>query len=213
MTFRLQLDHRAGHGAVEGGAPLREQRRERHLLRERMPEPVFRHGVEALLLEELGRTRRSQRRHKVLVGTFADVLEDGLAKLPPDDSSRLEHVLVALAKAVDASCQHSLNCWWHPHLVQRTSEPIAPWDPLERSIVDEHPCDLLDEERVASGAIENGSADGRQRLVRADQLGQQLVDVVGRQGPQGDLLVIGVPHPARVELGPEVGERQRPGAG
>ena len=102
---------------MEGGAPLREQRRERHLLRQRMPESVFRHRVEALLPEELGRTQGSQRGRQVVVGTFADVLEDGLPELPPDDRSRLEHVLVALAEAVDACGQHRLDGWRHAHLV------------------------------------------------------------------------------------------------
>ena len=52
-----------------------------------------------------------------MVGTFADVLEDGLPELPPDDRSRLEHVLVALAEAVDACGQHRLDGWRHAHLV------------------------------------------------------------------------------------------------
>jgi hypothetical protein len=59
-AFRLALDQGGCHRRVDPRSPLGEQRPVRDFLRQRMPEPVLRRGMDGFRAQELRRAQRAQ---------------------------------------------------------------------------------------------------------------------------------------------------------
>src|SRR5262249_45764920 len=79
---------------------------------------------------------------------------------------------------------------------------------LEAALLDEVTDDLLDEERVALGPLDDQLDQSVERGIRANQLSEQLTDGGLAEWAQSDLPVIGAGHPRRLVVGPEVDQHQ-----
>ena len=158
-VVRVELPDRARDGGVYGGASLAELGPVRHVAGQRVLEGVLRHRVERLLVDELGRLEGRQRFGDLPARQSRHGLENRLRELLPHDRTRLEHLLLALRKSIDARCQERLDGARDLQLVDRRGQPVAPLGALEVPGLDQRPDDLLGEERVP-------------RRARVDAIGQ-----------------------------------------
>ena len=95
------------------------------------------------------------------------VLDGALPEDPADHRRSLEQPLLVPPQAVDAGGDHRL---------QRVGDPLRRGAALE-----EHPCRLLDEERVALGLLEQRLALGRRQLPVGEQRVEQLLALLGSE--------------------------------
>jgi hypothetical protein len=80
-------------------------------------------------------------------------------------------------------------------------------------VVDQGLHDLLDEERVPVRARVDRRRQRGDARIPTEQLVEQLLQRCLRERQEGELLVVGLPHPPRLVLGSEVDEHEAPGGG
>ena len=113
---------------------------------------------------------------------------------------------------VDPGRQHRLHAGRHAGVLDRPRQPVGAALALEVAGLGELADDLLDEERVAGGALVDQLGEAVERGVLAGQVAQQLARVGRAQRLQRDLAVVGGPAQSALVLGPEVDDDQRLGA-
>jgi hypothetical protein len=138
---------------VERAAPLAEEPAVRHLLGERVLEGVLGVGVEARLVEELPRLEMGQAPAKVLLRQLGDGPQQGQRHLLADDGGLLQELSVLDREPVHAGGEHRLDRGRHPDLRQRDGQAVATALAREGPGLDEGAHALLQEERVALGAV------------------------------------------------------------
>ena len=82
-------------------------------------------------------------------------------------------------------------------LVDRSHQPVGAALALEVSRLDQRLHDLLDEERVAAGALADQLGQPVERGIGAEQVAEHLLDRLGPERRQGELAVVGLRHPRR----------------
>ena len=212
QALGVLLDERARDRGVNRAAALAELRAVGHLLGQRVLEGIQRLGVELLLIDELARDEVSKRVFEVLRRQVEDPLQDRLGELLADHRSPLQHGLLACSEPVDPRGEDGLHAGRHRILLHRRREPVGAALALKAPALDERLHELLDEERVASGALADQLRQPVQGGIGAEQVRQQRLGRLGAQRGEGDLAVVGARHPRRAVLGPEVqdGEAARP---
>jgi hypothetical protein len=209
----VEIDEGGCGGGVEPGAALGQERPVGNLLRQGMPEAVFHDAHSRSLLEELGGTQRTQHVGEVLRRLGGHGGEDRLGERPSDHRGHLERRLLPLGKPVDTGGRRRLHGGRHPHVAQRAREPGGAGCTVEGPILHQGAHQLLDEERIAAGALDDVGQQGGEGRVGPEEIAQELADRAGPQGGDRKLAVIRLTHPVRRELRPEVGQHQRPSPG
>ncbi len=148
------------------------------------PAPSLAQEVQPL---ELGESRTHLCRF-----ALGDAFQQRQAELPPQHGRGHQGVVCRVGEPVDAGEDHLLHGGWdlHGHLV--VEPPAAPVVANEGAGVGERPDDLLQEERVSLGRLQDAALGlGRQRAGSHEGV-QQLATGITRQGVEGDL-----PDPVR----------------
>src|SRR5436309_14478512 len=72
--------------------------------------------------------------------------------------------------------------------------------------------DLLGEERVAAGALEDAAGQLAERVVRTEQVAEELATGAVAERSERELVVVRSTQPRRPVLRPKVRQQERPGA-
>ena len=145
--------------SVEVTAPVGEEAPVGHLMRERVLEGVLEVGEEARLVDELGRLKVSQPATERLLVLVRDRLEESEGNVLPDDRGNLEEPLLLGRQAVDARGQDGLHRSGHVDRGQVVRQLVVASLARQRTRLDQRPDALLDEERVALGALDQESLE------------------------------------------------------
>ena len=187
----------------------RELRALRHLVRERVAESVLDLGIEQLLVNEVRAAQRHDGTFEIFPREIADPAQQLLGKPEPDRRGGLQHRLLALRQAVDARGKDAVHRRRNLESIDRRAEAIRASFPDEAARLDQRVNDLLDEERVAAGALAHQRRQARQGRISAEEVREQLVDRLGTERMQRHLLVRGPLHPLGAVLGAEVQQQHR----
>jgi hypothetical protein len=198
---------------VRARTPLRELRRVGHFLREGVLERVLALGVGLRLVEQLRLDQAIEGRGELGLGQIHDGTQDRLAELGADHRRRLEHLLLALGEAIDASGQEARDGRGQRDLLHGRREPVAALRACESPRLGERDRHLLDEEGVPARALPDACGEVARRQLGPEQLAEQRVELRGAERRERDLLHVRAPRPAGPVLGPVVGddEHARPG--
>src|SRR5437667_87060 len=99
----------------------------------------------------------------------------------PDRRGGLQHRLLALRQAVDARGKDAMHRRRNLESIDRRAEAIRASFPDEAARLDQRVNDLLDEERVAAGALAHQRRQARQGRISAEEVREQLVDRLGTE--------------------------------
>jgi len=202
---------RGGDARVRPRATVGELRPIGHLLRQRVLERVHRLRIDRLLHEKLAAHESRQVRAEVATRIVHDATEERLGNLAADHGRGLQNVLSALRQPIDACREHTLHRGGNRHVAGAVLEPIRTGGPGDVADLHERMDQLLDEERVASGARAELALQRTQRRIAAEQRVQQLGHGLPAERAERNLLVVRPPHPLRLVLGAEVQEKERAG--
>jgi hypothetical protein len=109
--------------------------------------------IERLLVEELAPHERIERGGDLRCGQLGHVPQDGLGELLADHRRGLQDRLLTLAQAIDARCQHRLHGAGQGLVTRRDRQPVRTLAAMQMARLDQPLHDLLDEERIARGAL------------------------------------------------------------
>lgn len=102
--------------------------------------------------------------------------------------------------------------WPGPGPGDRSRQGVSAVGPFERAVLDERTDHLLEEERIAGRPFRKRLHQGAAGHGLAQQAGDHRAHLLGGEGRQRQLAVVGVAHPAGVELGTEVRDDKSPRA-
>src|ERR1700730_6861507 len=161
-----------------------------------------------LLVDELGRPQI--RKHPLqlclrLGGYFPDQAK---RRLPADHREGLEQFLLLRRKPVDTGGQDALHRRRQTQLRERASNlhcAIA----YQRALVEQRLHHLLDEERIALGAVDNQSLEGFEFPASTEQRRQHCRAVFDAQGIKPELQVVAPARPFMAVLRTVVDEQQQ----
>ena len=203
------LGDRPRHSGVDRSAALAELRAVGHLLRQRVLEGVERLGIELLLVDELAPPPRlrsassSSGRIEVDRRAPAPAPGNSLPITAAACSTDLSRGASRSIRAARTACTLAGMAASATGAASRVGAALA----FEAPGLDQRLHELLDEERVALGALADQLSQSVQRGIVAEQLGEQLLDRLGAERGERDLAVVGPRHPRRVVLGPEVDDQ------
>ena len=200
---------RGQHPHVQRAPPVVKQAAVGHVVGERVPEPVRGLGKEGLLLEKLRPAQPAERRPQLLAPEVGHRLEQGARHLLADDRRAVEHALVLERQAVDPRLHHRSHGGGHVDRRHGMGEAVPPRLAHEGAALHEVVNRLLEEERIASGALDQEALEREQLVVRAEQVAEQFAGPVRLKRPQVQAQGVRARDPPVVVLGPIRHEDER----
>ena len=194
---------------VQRAPPIVKQAAVGHVVGERVPEPVRGLGKEGLLLEKLRPAQPAERCPKLLAPEVGHRLQQGARHLLADDRRAVEHALVLERQAVDPRLHHRSHGGGHVDRRHGTRQAVMARLAHEGAALHEVVHRLLEEERIASGALHQEALEREQLVVPAEQGVEQFGGPVGRERPQVQAQGVRAREPPVVVLGPI--RHERPG--
>ena len=151
---------RVRDGGVERAPAVVEQPLIGHVVGEAVAERPFDFGEEARLVEEAGALEAAQPLTQLGFGQLDEGLEDRQREGRADDRGALEDPLVSGIEPIDARGQHGVHARRDPGFRQRSRELVGARRAREHAELDETAHALLEEERIASGALAQEALEG-----------------------------------------------------
>src|ERR1700688_2790479 len=211
MIVQLLGEHRLQRlsGAlVQELAASNQQRVVGDLLRERMLENVLSIGEDRLLVDELGRPQIRKHLLQLRLRLVRHFPDQAKRRLPADHRKGLEQFLLLRRKPVDTRGQYALHRRRQTQLRERASNlhyAIA----YQRALVEQRLHHLLDEERIALGALDNQSFECFKFHASTEQRRQHCRAVFAAQGVEPELQVVAPARPIMAVLRTVVDEQQQ----
>src|SRR5262249_30123528 len=175
---------------------------------ERMLECVGETGEQLCLIKKLRHLEMSKATPELFFLELHNRLKQQKRHIHADDRSRLQQPLVLGGKPVNAGGENSLGRCGDLQRLWRLHETISTAHAGERFRFDQCPDALLEEEGVALGPLYQELLEGPQSGVIPEQSHQQLVGVLGWQGIDPELAIVGLIAPGVAMLGAVVDEEQ-----
>src|SRR6266404_4375974 len=198
---------------MKGSTLLMEESAIDDFMRERMLEGVLEVGEAARFVEKLGRLEVTQPATERLLVLVRDRLEEGKAEVLPDDRGSLEEPFLSGGQAVDARGQNGLHCAGHVDRRQATRQLVGASWARQCARLDQRPDTLLDEERIALGALDQEALERVQTGVAPEEDLEQHLGTLPLERLNPELRVGGLTAPVMRILGPIADEQQETGTG
>ncbi len=160
------------HPRVERAAAILEQARVGHLVGEGVPERVLHVREEADLVQELAGLQQAQVAPHRLLAHVRDLLQERERDVLADHGGGLQEALGLDGQAVDAGGQDRLHGGRHLHLLDFAGEAVVAARAREHLGLGEGVHALLEEERVALGALDQELLQRAQARIVAQQRAQ-----------------------------------------
>ena len=144
------------------------------LVGERVLERVCPLGEHRRLVEELGCLEVRQPVVQRVLGQLGDRVQERERDILADHGGRLQEALLLGWKPVDASCKHGLDGGGHPDAGQWFRQATVSALAGEDLCLDQRADVLLQEERVAVGALDQDLLEGVESRIVAEQDPEEL---------------------------------------
>ena len=188
VALGVELDRRPRRRRVGGGSPVGELGAVGDLAGERVAEGEDPLRVELRFVEEAGLGQLAEHRVDLVRLEPGGHPQRSRAELLADHRGDLQQLLGVGVEPVDAGGEDRLHGDRHTRVLDRAHQAVGAALALEVAGLGQLADDLLDEERVALGALVDRLVEPVQRGVLAGQVAQQLAGVLARQRLQGDLV-------------------------
>ena len=137
-------------------------------------------------------------------------LQQGERHVLADDGRRLQERLALRRQPVDARCEHRLDGRGHPDLAGGPREPVVTTIADEHARLDRRPHALLQEERVAAGAVDQHRLDRCRGDLTPQQAIEERVGILRRERVESELREIALAAPDVLVLRAVADEKQNP---
>jgi hypothetical protein len=210
-TVRRGGEHRPGDGGMQARPSRRELRAVRDLLRERMLEGVLIRMTRGLD-DEVRRAQRASASRSAGAGTPA-TLQQPFGEFRADHGGRLEDRLLELAGAIDARGEDALHGRGQRHRPGRRDRAVTAFLALETAGLGQRLDELLGEEGVPAGTLDDGLLQRRERRIRPEERVDELVNDAGVERTERHAAMVRTRRPGRAVLRAVVHEEDRPRPG
>src|SRR5215831_19245165 len=208
QTTGVEPFERLDELGVQCASPVLKQSLVGHFVRERVLERVLEVREEPDLVEELRGLETAQLGAHLFLRRVGNGEQQRDGHVLADDGSRLEQPLVIGGQAVDARGQDGLNSGGYPQLFNRPSEPVGATFTGEGARLNKGAHALLEEEWIGVRPLDQQDLERGEGRVGAEKHIEQLVGVLGWQGIDPELAVVGFSAPGVAVLRAVVGEEQ-----
>jgi hypothetical protein len=135
-------------------------------------------------LDELAAAERLEARVEIADVPRQELCDGGARELPADDRRTLEHGALLRSEPLDARREERLDRRWHLEGRELHAADPAIALALERSILDEHPHELADEEWIPFARREHATRNRGGQRIRADHIRRELGCRAGVEPPE-----------------------------
>ncbi len=171
-----------------------------NLLSESVLEGVLDAGCRLPLVDELARLQDRQHLLQLAAAGRSHLSDHRDRRLPPDHRYRLQQFLLLSPQPIYARGQYALHRRRQPHLRQLARRLHCPI-PHQRALVEQGLHHLLDEERIALGALDDHAFERVEFHAFAQQRREHLPCALPSQRIQSQLRVVALVTPFMAVLG------------
>ncbi len=189
-ALRVELLDGGQDASVQRAPPRLQQAPVGHAVGEGVREAVFEVGKEARLEQELRLLEPREPRAQRLLGHLDGGGEQREGHVLADDGGGLQEPLLLRPEAVDAGGDDGLHGGGHLDGGERLDEAELAALAHQHLGLDERPDALLEEERIALGALDEETLHRRETLVLAHDAAQELIGPGRRQRVEAELGVV-----------------------
>ena len=183
LAFRIDRHERLRGELVQRATVLLEKRAVRRVLHESVPEEVLELGLNGGDPDQAARLERHElglRRHRCR--RLQEALEDAHAELAADDRCDAQRAPTFRRQSIDALEQQALERvrYLHVRHISARDPPVS--RAMDRTAIDEHPDDLLDEEGIPFGLREDQVTRGSGQRFDLQQIRDERPRFIAREG-------------------------------